>query len=175
MSLATAHNNSISYINTALSWLCKPQCSLAYVWSLCFCSWPEDPCFAFHAPFYGCCCRRWGKARIQALPAEVIRSVTDCLRNVLVLKAWCPGTPALSHVDPHSQASAFFTYTLTLTHTHTHTAAWTYCTVRPRRSYWTASPLFELQNLTQNTSQFKAWHIKQLGTHMAQVCLGWTQ
>ena len=60
-----------------------------------------------HAVFYGRWCRRWGKAKIQAVSAEVIRFVTDSLWNVLLLKAWCPGTSALSHVDPHS-------------HTHTH-------------------------------------------------------
>lgn len=58
-----------------------------------------------HAVFYGFWCRQWGKAKIQALSAEVIRLLVDNLWNILLLKAQCPGTPALSHVDPHIQTS----------------------------------------------------------------------
>lgn len=107
--------NSTSYINIALrTSLSKPPC----FWFVC------DLCVAVlihrihvlhskHVVFYGSWCRQWGKAKIQAASAEVIRFVTDSLWNVLLLKAWCPGSPALSHVHPHSQDSV-------CTHPHTH-------------------------------------------------------
>lgn len=39
-----------------------------------------------HAVFYGFWCRQWGKAKIQALSAEVIRLLVDNLWNILLLR-----------------------------------------------------------------------------------------
>lgn len=106
-----ALNYSVWCIKIAVrTLLCKPACFLVCVWSeLLFSSTgsmfgiPDTSCFMAFGVGGG------EKAKIQAASAEVIRLLMDSLWNILLLKAQCPGTPALSHVDPPNPNLSLYT------------------------------------------------------------------